>query len=346
MGGRFCPPDSHSTIAYGIAQPPEGPSAGPGGRAARTPLPHARALAAACWRPAPRAGCGLLGLDPADLRLQLGAPRAAGRERARWRLRARCSAACLDVQELVHPGQRSTRRAVVARDRPVGRLELRPAGGGGVGLGLRGAGDRDDRLLLLLGAAQEVEPVEQIGEAVRLEDDRDQIGLATLVVRRPAGGEIIRARARRALSTRAGAARGSARPGPRASLARSRAELRADGGLAALDQRDLRVQRADQPREAGDARRQAPLAGLTAPSCEFSWPRLGSAPARTRQCRQAQSVPRRQPPRRRSSEWIGAPREAHDVAYGVSCRARAAAALRRHQTAIRPKELGSPAFPR
>ena len=34
------------------------------------------------------------------------------------------------------------------------------------------------------------------------------------------------------------------------------------------------------------------------------------------------------------------------VAYGVSCRARACLALRRHQTAIRPGRLGSPVFPR
>jgi hypothetical protein len=61
--------------------------------------------------------------------------------------------------------------------------------GGGVGARLGLLGDRDDRLLLLLGVAQEGDPVEQVLEPVRFEHDRDQVGLGLLVVGHELTGE-------------------------------------------------------------------------------------------------------------------------------------------------------------
>ena len=53
---------------------------------------------------------------------------------------------------------------------------------GGVGRLLGGLGDRDDALLLVLGASQEVELLEQVVEAVGVEDHRDDIGRGGLVL--------------------------------------------------------------------------------------------------------------------------------------------------------------------
>ena len=124
---------------------------------------------------------------------------------------------------------------------------------------LRRASEGDHRLLLLLGAVQEVEVLQQVGEAVRVEDDADEIGTVGFVARDELAGE-----------QHPGPRELAAEPPQPGSLAQERGvgsgerrlvvgELGADGRLAGLDERDLAVQRADQRRKPTEARAQVLL---------------------------------------------------------------------------------------
>jgi hypothetical protein len=119
-------------------------------------------------------GRGLRGLDPADFRLERGALRARGRERVLLCAARLLKGALLGVQQHVHARQRADALGGLAGDLAIGVLERREVGGGRVGLRLRPLGDRDDRLL---GVLQVGDLVQEIGEPVRLEHDRDEVRL-------------------------------------------------------------------------------------------------------------------------------------------------------------------------
>ena len=244
-----------------MAQPLDGPSAGP-----------ARGTAG---RGGGRGGSGGSGGGARRRRRRPAGPRrlrsgAAGTRcatwlaasAARWALRALRERGLARGQELIHPGQRLGAHRGLGGDLPDAALEPRQPLDGGVGRGLGRLRDRDDALLLVLGAAQEVELIEQVVEAVGVEDHRDDVGRRGLVLgdelgaqdpsgfgQRPAQlGQVI------ALARDLSLERGETCPVGGQRLA--------DGGLALLHERDLRFQGADARVELADARRQAVLARL------------------------------------------------------------------------------------
>src|SRR5581483_3378723 len=159
-------------------------------------------------------------------------------------------------------GQRVRPRGDGLSDLEVAGFELGQSALRGVRprLGLTRLGD--DRSLLLLGAAQEVDVLQQIGEALRFEDHRHQVRPVVLV-----GGD--------ELAGQNDPSPGQARfehgdqltlvsaldadPSQRRLIA---LELRANGGLTRLDERDLSSERADRLRQLADACGQTLLARL------------------------------------------------------------------------------------
>ena len=104
---------------------------------------------------------------------------------------------------------------------------------------LRRAGERDHGLLLLLGPVQEVEVLQQVGEAMGAEDDADEIRTVGLVAREELAGEQHprpRQLAAQPLQPRTLAYQCRVGSGERRLIV---GELGADGGLAGLDERDL-----------------------------------------------------------------------------------------------------------
>ena len=137
--------------------------------------------------------------DPADVALSVAAARAASAAALRLERGSRALRACSFDAALARaqpaPGSAGgaappgARRRCCAAPRTcavsVGRAARAGASKRGLaGHGLaRGAGPGDDVGILRRDPVHEVDPLEQLVEAVRLEDHRDQVGLALLVVR-------------------------------------------------------------------------------------------------------------------------------------------------------------------
>ena len=86
------------------------------------------------------------------------------------------------MQQLVHAGDRPRLQRGRVGDPAVGRLQPRQAGGGAGGSLFGGARQLDQRLLLVLGAPQERDLIKQLSETLCVQHDRDDVGLATLVL--------------------------------------------------------------------------------------------------------------------------------------------------------------------
>ncbi len=169
------------------------------------------------------------------------------------------------LQQRVHPGERAGVQRGFVGDDAARRLEFdQPVGGEGRPR-LRRARERDHRLLLLLGAVQEVEVLQQVGEAVRIEDHADEIRAVGFVARDELAGEqdpCPRELAAESFQPGSLAHQSGVGGGERRLVV---GELGADGRLAGLDERDLAVQRADQRRKSAKARAQILLTRLLGP---------------------------------------------------------------------------------
>ena len=151
MGSFFCPPDSHSTIGHGIDHGPPGPWL-EAARALRGQQPRQLVLGA------------LTRGDGVAQRLQARGPGLGQRRATR-------------LQRRGHPRQRVALALHGRRLLALARLE-----GGEEDLVVAGvvapaSHGLDDHRVAVLHAAQEIEALEHVGEALGIEDDRDDVGL-------------------------------------------------------------------------------------------------------------------------------------------------------------------------
>ena len=226
MGGRFCPPDSHSTIGHGIAHGPPGPWAA----AARACAASSRV--SSCWARRRDATVLAQRRQPRRARLgQRGAPR---------------------LQRGGHP-----RQAVALAAHRGGLLALARLQRGEDALVVAGvvapaAHGIDDQGVAVLHAAQELDALEHVGEALRVEHDRDDVG--------PVGGvALAQHRGQRA------AALGQPRAQAHHALARD-AQLALGRGEARLPARQVALRLGEAGREDVDRpRRRALQASRGAP---------------------------------------------------------------------------------
>ena len=126
-------------------------------------------------------------------------------------------------------------------------------------------------------ALHELRPLEQVGEAVGLEDHGDDVGLVGLVELDEPRRRARRATRRAARAAgRGGCAPGAARPG----CARARRAWRrgrpGSAAWRACSDGDVALQRVDPLRVGGDRRREDALAALLLLDLRASWPRSGS----------------------------------------------------------------------
>ena len=275
-----------------MAHPPVGPRAGPlltGAGAGARRWRRQRRRGSGRARGGSGAGSGLLGLDARDLAAQRVAARLARGQRGALRAAGAREGRFTRGQQLVHAGQRPGAHLRLGGDLAHVALEGGEPLDGRVGGGLGRLGDRDDGLLLVLGAAQEVELLEQVVEPLGVEDHRDHVGRRGLVLGHELGLEDALGLGQRLAQQREVGALTRDLSLQRGQPGSVSGERLADRRLAALDQRDLRLQGADARVELADAGRQVALVGLL--GTELSGARRGSGWRPSAGARAAQGPP-------------------------------------------------------
>ena len=254
----------------------------PAARGAERRAAEARLAAAA----AGGRGGSLLRLNVRDLAAAAGAPCAAGRERACCAARACASADCRDCSSAFIPASAwacSAAACVISRS-DASSLPSRTAAASALSLGV--AGDGDDRLLLLLGPVQEVELLEQIGEAVGIEHDRHEVRAVALV----AADELAREEHPRAGEPAAQQREQRALAGQRRLGARERSRGRCASSARTAASRDCtsEIWPSSEPISCESLLTlddRLCWRACCAPSCEFSWLMLLAAADGRRRCR-------------------------------------------------------------